>query len=383
LSSPCSIPLCEPSIGGNARRYLQECLDGRMVSSVGAFVDRFEQEFAATVGSRFAVACSSGTAALHVAFRLLGVEPGDEVFLSTLTFVASANPIRYLGATPVFVDAERESWNLDPSLVIEELDRRARTGLRQPKAVEVVHILGQPARIDELIEACRRHGVALVEDAAEALGARYTTGRFSERNVGTLGEIGCFSFNGNKMITCGGGGMITTNDEGLARRARHLTTQAKLPGVEYHHDEVGYNYRLTNIAGALGLAQLEQLPEFMRKKRAIASRYDAGLAHHPGITLPPRPSWSSPSFWLYTIGVDSETFGMNRSALLDRFLERGIQTRPIWTPLHLMSLYKSAPRLGGEVAEELFSRALSLPSSVDLTPQQQDQVIGVIANART
>ena len=381
-ASETRIPLCEPRLGGNARAYLDECLTSGFVSSVGPFVERFEQAFAARVGARFAVACSTGTAALHVACRLAGVGPGDEVFVSTLTFIASANPICYERGTPVLVDAEPETWNLDPALVIEELDRRARVGARQPRAVIAVHVLGRPAQLAALAAACRRHGVTLIEDAAEALGATYTdeTAGPAGRHVGTLGALACFSFNGNKIITTGGGGMITTNDERLARRARHLTTQARLPGPDYRHDEVGYNYRLTNIAAALGLAQLEQLEEFLARKHAIAATYDAALGARPGFRVPTPVSWAHSSHWLYALEIDPTLAGVDRRGLHEALRARGIETRPVWTPLHQLAPYAEAPRLGGSVADGIFARGLCLPSSVTLDAAAQARVLRAIAD---
>jgi dTDP-4-amino-4,6-dideoxygalactose transaminase len=377
------IPLCEPQLGGNARAYLDECLASGFVSSVGPFVDRFEQAFAAKVGARFAVACASGTAALHIACRLADVKPGDQVFVSTLTFIASANPIVYQQAQPVLIDSEAETGNLDPALVIAELNRRAAIGLPQPKAIIAVHILGQPARLDDLAQACRRHGVMLIEDAAEALGARYRSGAFAGRAVGTVGAVGCFSFNGNKIITSGGGGMITCDDEVLARRARHLSTQARLPGAEYRHDDVGYNYRLTNLAAALGLAQLELLDEFLQRKREIAARYRQGFAGS-AITVTPgaaADAWSVSSNWLNGIAVDPRVTGIDRNAVFEHLRARGIDSRPIWTPLHLQAPYLSAPRLGGDVAETIFAQGLCLPSSVGLAPAAQDRVIAAVLEA--
>jgi aminotransferase in exopolysaccharide biosynthesis len=372
------IPLSEPSIGGNARRYLDECLETNFVSSVGPFVERFEREFAAYVGARHAVACASGTAALHVAFRLLGIGPEDEVIVPSLTFIASANPVAYERAQVLLVDSERETWNLDPALVLEELARRERTGRRQPRAIEVVHVLGHPAAMDELLTACARYGVIIVEDASEALGARWARGQLAGKHVGTVGTLGCFSFNGNKVITTGGGGMITTDDPALARRAKHLTTQARLPGPEYRHDEIGYNYRMTNMAAALGVAQLEQLPEFIERKRAIAARYDAAFASVDGITPPPRQPWATSSSWLYSVLVDPTRYGCDRTALHERLLRHGIQTRPIWSPLHTQPMYRDVPRLGGHVAESLFAQGLSLPCSVALDPAAQQRVIDAI-----
>lgn len=373
------IPLSEPHLVGNAAAYLDECLRTNFVSSVGPFVERFEREFAAAVGARYAVACASGTAAIHVALRLFEVGPGDEVWVPSLTFIASANPILYERATPVMVDSERETWNADPRLIVDELTRRARSGARMPKLIELVHILGQPAQIDEVAEACDAHGVVLVEDAAEALGASYRSGRFAGRQVGTVGKVGCYSFNGNKVITCGGGGMLVTDDERLARRAKHLTTQARLPGLAYRHDEVGYNYRLSNLSAALGVAQLEQLPTFLERKREHARRYDAALGGLAGLALPPRMAWSEATYWLYSIVVDADAFGVPRDDLVQRLIASGIESRPIWSALHTMPMFAGASRLGsGAVAESLAAGALSLPSSVQLSEEQQARVIAAV-----
>ena len=383
------IPLAEPSIRGSAGRYLQECLDTNFVSSVGPFVERFENEFAAFVGSRFAVACASGTAAIHLALRVLDVGPGDEVLVPTLTFVASANPIVYVGATPVLVDSEAATYNLDPDLVVAELDRRARTGQHQPAAIEVVDLVGHPAAIEPIAAAADRHGVPIIEDASEALGARYVGGALDGRHVGTIGRVGCFSFNGNKLITTGGGGMLVTDDEGLARRARHLSTQARLPGPAYDHDELGYNYRLSNVAAALGVAQLEELPRLLGGRQANAARYDAAIAGLASLRPAPRAAWADPSFWLYTATLDPATAAIGRDALLVGLAEAGIDARPIWTPLHRTRLYADAPRIGGEVAEAIFAAAVSLPSSSSLTDGDRGRVInrlgellGAVGSAR-
>ena len=370
-----TIPLSVPCLDGNAGRYLQECLETNFVSSVGPFVERFETDFAAYADTLHAVACCNGTAALHVALRVAGVGPGDDVLVSDFTFVATVNPIVYQGARPVLVDADLATWNMAPGLVVDELVRRARVGEKMPKAVLVAHVLGLPADLAPIHEACARHGVTLIEDAAEALGARYEGGPLAGRLVGSVGLLGCFSFNGNKIITTGGGGMIATSDEALARRAKHLTTQARLPGPEYLHDEIGFNYRLTNLAGALGVAQLERLADFVAKKRAIARRYDDAFGNLPGIGLPPRAPWAIPTMWLYSILVDPVVAGIDRKALLERLGARGIETRPVWAPAHLMPFYRDAPRLGGAVGETLFAQGLSLPCSVALTQTQQTRVI--------
>ncbi len=375
-----TIPLSVPSLGGNTRRYIEECIATNFVSSVGPFVERFEREFSAYVGSKFAVACSSGTAAIHVALRLLDLQPDDEVFLATLTFAGSVNPILYERGRPVLVDSERETWNQSSPLIIAELERRARLGIKQPRAVEAVHLLGHPCELETLSAACDRFGVTLIEDAAEALGARYIRGKYAGRHVGTIGKIGCFSFNGNKIVTTGGGGIVTTDDEALARRAKHLTTQARLPGAEYFHDEVGYNYRLTNLCAALGVAQMELLPQFLERKRAIAKRYDRAFANLPGVTVPPRADWAESTHWYYTISLAPE-FSLDRKQLWKRLDQERIQSRPIWTPLHLMPIYAKYPRLGGEVAESLYAGALSLPCSSDLSATDQDRVIAAITAA--
>jgi dTDP-4-amino-4,6-dideoxygalactose transaminase len=380
--APEPIALAEPLIGGNTARYLAECLETNFVSSVGPFVARFEQAFAATVGARHAVACASGTAALHLAFRVLGVGPGDEVLVPTLTFVASANPVAYVGATPVLVDSESDTYNLDPDLVVGELDRRAKAGLRQPAAIEVVHLVGHPARIVPIMEAAARHGVPVVEDASEALGAAYTSGPNAGRQVGVLGAIGCFSFNGNKLITTGGGGMLVTDDEEIARHARHLSTQARLPGLAYDHDEVGYNYRLSNLAAAVGLGQVEEIGMLLAGRRTNAAFYDDAIRALPGLSPAPHAPWADPSYWLYTAAVAPRP---DRRAARDQIIrslaDARIDARPIWTPLHLTRLYGEAPRIGGAVAESIFDGALSLPSSSGLQDHDRARVVAALVDA--
>jgi len=366
VASIARIPLAEPTIGGNAAAYLAECLESNFVSSVGPFVSRFEEAFAASIGARHAVACASGTAAIHLAFLVLDVGPGDEVFVPTLTFVASANPVAYVGATPVLIDSEPDTYNGDPAIVIEELDRRARLGLRQPAAIEIVHLVGHPAQLEAVLEAAERHGVPVVEDASEALGASYRGGRFDGRQVGTIARIGCFSFNGNKLITTGGGGMLVTDDAALAQRARHLSTQARLPQRTYDHDEVGYNYRLSNLSAALGLAQLETMPELLEARRTNAARYEAAIAELPWLRPAPRATWADPSFWLYTAAIDPSRTDLTRDGLIEALSADAIEARPIWTPLHRTRLYADAPSLGGAVAEAIFESAVSLPSSSSL-----------------
>lgn len=366
------IPLAEPTLDGNEAAYLRECIGSGYVSSVGPFVARFEQEFAAAVGARHAVACASGTAALHVALRLSGARSGRMVAVSDLTFIASANAVAYTGADLLLVDSEPRTWNMNTELLHDEVVRRARMGERIPDIVEVVHVLGHPAAMEPLLTLRDRFGVRIVEDAAESLGASWLAGECAGRQVGTVGDFGCFSFNGNKIITTGGGGMIVTDDSELAAHAKHLTNQAKVAGEDYIHDTVGYNYRLTNIAAALGVAQIERLPERISAKRAIAERYQAQLAGLP-VTLAPRASWANPTHWLYSLLLGEGSMDVNE--VITVMAKAGIQLRRLWPPLHRQRPYALAEHVGGNEAEEIYRSGLALPSSVHLNNVDQSAVI--------
>lgn len=373
------VPLSVPEIGGNEWAYVKECLDTGWVSSAGPFVDRFEREFAARLGVKHAVACASGTAALHVALICAGVRPGDLVLTSTVTFIASVNSIVYCGAEAVLIDADPRSWQMDVPGVVAYLEtqcERRADGLYEKAsgarvgAVMPVHILGCPVDMDPLMEVCGRLGVPVVEDATESLGATYRG-----KNVGTHGVSACFSFNGNKLLTTGGGGMIVTDDDETARRAKHLTTQAKLDEVEFVHDEVGFNYRLPNVAAAIGVAQLERLDEFLATKRRIADTYTHALAPL-GFESQTPPEGAHSAWWLYTTKVPFESSRPAMRALH----EAGVQTRPLWQPAHRSPAHPRLQRFACPVADELNARCLSLPCSVGLTEADQGRVVEVLRN---
>lgn len=376
------IPLSVPEIRGNEWAYVRECLDTGWVSSVGSYVERFESEMATAAGTRFAVATVNGTAALHTALLVAGVRPDDEVLVSTLTFIAPANAVRYVGAWPVFIDAEPVTGQMDPARVAEFLERGcvARGGEvfdretgRRVKAIIPVHILGHPVDMDTVLELARRFGLTVVEDATESLGATYR-----DRRVGQLGDMACFSFNGNKIITTGGGGMLVTDDEAFARKARYLTTQAKDDPVEFVHDEIGYNYRLTNVLAAIGVAQLERLPEYVTTKRRIAARYAETFGDVAGLTFLGEAPWARATFWMSVVQVDPEAFGSDSRALLRALEARRIQTRPLWQPIHRSRAHAGSPRRGGNVAERLNRECLTLPCSIGLTESDQRRVIEAI-----
>jgi perosamine synthetase len=379
------VPLCVPEIRGNEWKYIKECLDTNWVSSVGSYVDRFEEVLAEEVNTRYAVATVNGTAALHIALHVAGVQPGDEVITSDLTFIAPANAIRYVGAWPVFIDAEPDYWQMDAVKLLSFLRDQCvwqdnalydRATQRRVRAVLPVHILGHPVDMAPLLQAARAYNLAVIEDATESLGALYRG-----ESVGHLGDIACFSFNGNKLLTTGGGGMIVTDNEDWARKARHLTTQAKDDPLEYTHSEIGYNYRLTNILAAMGVAQMEQLPLYLAAKREIAQCYELTLGSLPGLTLMAEAPWAQSAFWLYTILIDEALFGMNSRQLLNVLAAQKIQARPLWQPMHLSAAHAGAQASDCSVAERLNRDGLSLPCSVGLSAQDQSRVIDAISEA--
>ncbi len=373
--TPERIYLSSPHLGELEQRFVAEAFASNWIAPLGPHVDAFEREFAEAVGSPHAAALSSGTAALHLALQLSGVGAGDDVLVSTLTFVASANPIRYLGASPVFVDSERESWNMDSGLLEEELERRARIG-RLPKAVLLVHLYGQSADVDPILGACDRFGVPLIEDAAEALGALY-----KGRAPGTFGRVGIYSFNGNKIITTSGGGMLVSEDAGLVEHARKLATQARDPAPHYEHSEIGYNYRLSNVLAGIGRGQLRVLEDRVAARRRNFRFYAESLQDLPGIELMPEAPWGRHTRWLTTLTVDPAEFGTDREQIRLALEAENIEARPVWKPMHLQPVFAGCEHVGGGVAEDLFENGLCLPSGSNLRSEDLIRVVEGIRRA--
>ena len=365
------ILLSVPHMGGSEQRYVKEAFASNWLSTVGPHISAFEDEFAALVG-RPAVALSSGTAAIHLGLRLLGTEAGDEVFCQDLTFVASANPIRYLGAEPVFIDSNYETWNMDPDLLADALRQRALRN-RLPRAVIVVDLFGQCADLEPLLESCRRYDVPLLEDAAEALG-----GSYKNRSAGTWGDVGAFSFNGNKIITTTGGGMLVSSNQEWVDKARYWSTQARCAGIAYDHVEMGYNYRLSNVLAAIGRGQLEVLPLRVEQRRGIAFRYRDAFSDLEGITFMPQAEYGLHTNWLSCFLIDEERFGHSRDDLIRILDAAGVESRPVWKPMHMQKLYQDCSRYGGSVAERIFAEGICLPSSSSLTLEEQTHVVNVV-----
>ncbi len=373
-----AILLSVPEISGKEWKYVKDCLDTGWVSSVGSYVDKFERDLAGYVGVQHAVATVSGTAALHVALQVAGVEADDEVLVSTLTFIAPVNAIRYLGAWPVLIDCEPDYWQMDPAKVEKFLDSQCQskkgtlinksTG-RRVKAILPVHILGHPVDMQAILDVACRYDLPVIEDASESLGASY-----KGKKVGSLADMACFSFNGNKLITTGGGGMIATGNKKWADRAKYLTTQAKDDPIEYIHNEIGYNYRLTNVQAAIGCAQLEQLDDFVSKKRAIAETYSEHFAGISGLTPIQEASWAESTCWMYTVLVDEEKFKLDSRGLLKHLSLFDIQARPLWQPMHRSAAHRDCQAYECKTAGILWRDALSLPCSVGLDNASQLKV---------
>jgi dTDP-4-amino-4,6-dideoxygalactose transaminase len=361
-------------MGGGEQKFIQEAFDTNWVVPLGPNVDAFEEALSAYLGGeKHVVALASGTAAIHLGLILLGVEPGDEVICQSFTFVASANPILYLGARPVFIDSEKDNWNMDPALLEKAIkDRISKTG-KKPKAIIPVHLYGIPARIDRIKEIAAKYGIPVLEDAAESLGSEYRG-----RQCGSFGDLACLSFNGNKIITTSGGGALVCSTAEQSARAKFFATQARDKAPHYQHSEIGYNYRMSNICAGIGRGQMEVLGEFIARRRAIHDFYRNALSGLPGITLlvNPSPEFAS-NHWLTCILVDPAVAGFDRETLRLAMEAENIETRPLWKPMHLQPLYAGAPFYGNGTSEELFTKGLCLPSSPVLTEEDLERVVSV------
>ena len=371
------ILLSTPHIGEQELKFVKEAFDTNWVAPVGPNIDAFEQEFSQVVGSKHAAALSSGTAALHLALKLVGVQAGDEVFCSTFTFIASASPITYLGAKPVFVDSDRISWNMDPNLLETALAKRDKLG-KLPKAVVLVHLYGQSADLEPISQICDRYGVPLIEDAAEALGATY-----KGTSPGTWGKAGIFSFNGNKIITTSGGGMLISHDGNLISKAKFLATQARDPQPHYEHTEIGFNYRLSNISAGIGRGQLSVLKDRVAARRRNFDIYCQALGDLPGVEVMPEADFGTSTRWLSCLTFDPKTTGINREQIRLQLLEKQIETRPVWKPMHLQPVFAHCECINNGVAEDIFQKGLCLPSGSNLNDDDLDRVISEILKIYT
>lgn len=364
------IILSLPHMGGNERNWVEKAFETNWIVPLGPNVDEFEKLLAGYLGVEHVVALSAGTAAIHLGLVMAGVEAGDEVICQSFTFSASANPVIYQGASPVFVDSEKDTWNMDPELLEKAVKDRFRITGRYPKAIIPVHLYGMPAKMDEIMDVARRYDIAVVEDAAEALGSVY-----KGRRCGTIGSYGAFSFNGNKVITTSGGGALVCPDRESAARVKFYATQARENRPYYYHETVGYNYRMSNVCAGIGCGQMEVLPERVERRRTIHDMYAAGLADVAGLTVKGAPSGDFvPNYWLTTVVIDPDT-GVTPDMLRTALDAAGIETRLLWRPMHMQPVFASAPFYGSGVSENLFDRGLCLPSGSILTDSQIERVI--------
>jgi pyridoxal phosphate-dependent aminotransferase EpsN len=371
------IYLSAPHLGALEQVFVQEAFTTNWISSIGPNLEAFERAFSELVGGLPCVALSSGTAAIHLGLKLLGVERGDEVLCSTLTFAASSNPIVYQGARPVFVDSEERSWNLDPDVLAEALRDCARKG-RVPKALVLVHLYGQSADLDRIEAICAEYGVSILEDAAEAVGTHY-----HGRQVGTRAPVSAFSFNGNKIITTSGGGMLVARDRAWVEKARFWSQQSRAARPWYEHEELGFNYRMSNVLAGIGRGQLAVLEDRVAARRGIARRYREAFADLRGISPMAEADWGRHTHWLSVFTVDEPSFGASRNAIVEALATEDIEARPVWKPMHLQPFFKGCPSYGGAVAERLFATGLCLPSSSSMTTEEQDRVIAVVRRVAT
>ncbi|PIE81588.1 MAG: pyridoxal phosphate-dependent aminotransferase [Chloroflexi bacterium] len=369
------IYLSPPHLSGLEQHYIQAAFDSNWVAPLGPNVDSFEAEFCQATKASHALALSSGTAALHLALIILGIEAEDEVIVSTLTFAASVNPIIYQKARPIFIDSEQTSWNMDPNLLAHFLAQRAKTN-QLPKAVVLVHLYGQSADIATIQAICHQYEIPLVEDAAEALGATY-----QEKAPGTFGEFGIYSFNGNKIITTSGGGMLVSEHSDWIAHARKLATQARDPAPHYEHSEIGYNYRMSNIVAGIGRGQLQVLPQRVAARRQNFNYYKTELGDLPGIAFMPEADWGQHNRWLTTLTIDPDLFGADREMVRLALEAENIESRPLWKPMHQQPIFARYEVVGGKVADALFRDGLCLPSGTAMTEADLNRIVNIIKSA--
>ena len=368
--------LSSPHMSGREKKYIEEAFDLNWIAPLGNNVVGFEKELAEYNNVKDVAVVSSGTAAIHLALRLLEVKPGDTVFCSSLTFVASANPILYEGATPVFIDSEEETWNMS-SQALERAFQDAEKEGKLPKAVIVVHLYGQSAKMDEILSICKKYDVPVIEDAAESLGSEY-----KGKKSGTHGDFGIYSFNGNKIITTSGGGALVSNNEEAIQKARFLATQARDPAIHYQHSKVGFNYRMSNIVAGIGRGQLEVLDDRVKRRREIYKRYEDALAHIPGIDFQPELEDTKSNRWLTALTIDSTQTGVTRTEIIEQLEQENIESRPVWKPMHLQPLFEGYKYYSHEenrsVSDELFEKGICLPSGTNMEESQQKKIINII-----
>ncbi len=377
------IPLSVPSIKGNEWKYVKECLDTEWVSSAGKYVDVFEQKIAEYTGAKYAVSTVNGTAALHIALIISGVKAEDEVIVPSLTFIAPINAVKYANANPVFMDSDKY-YNIDSSKTIEFINNETefKEGFTYNKksgkkisAIIPVHIFGNAVWLDELVPLCKEKNIKIIEDSTESLGTRYSRGKFAGKHTGTIGEFGTVSFNGNKIITTGGGGMILTKNKESSKKAKFLTTQAKDDEVRYVHNEVGYNYRMTNVLAAIGVAQLERLNEYIDIKKSNYIKYKNAIKDIDGLTLAELPDYANNNYWMYGLQIDDRSYPLDREELMQKLSNNNIQTRPVWYPNHLQKPFTECQNYKIENTLKLIEKTLNIPSSINITEEEIQFVI--------
>lgn len=360
------IPVAEPNLSGNEKKYLDECIKTGWISSKGKFINEFETGFAKYIGTKYALSSSNGTTALHLAFAGLGLTKGDEVIVPDFTFIASANAITYTGAKPIFADVEMTTWNIDPLEVEKKISKRT-------KVILVVHIYGHPAQMEKIIKIANKYKLFIVEDSAESLGSEINLNGW--KRLGSIGKVGTFSFFGNKTITTGEGGMVVTNSKELYEKMKIFRDHGQDPKKRYFYNVVGFNYRLTNLQAAIGLAQLEKINGFVQKKKAIGKEYNKLLKNIPGITLPPSQSWGRSSYWMYSILVD-KPYSLTRDDLIEILAKESIESRPFFYPIHNLPIYKEEGSFNNSTY--LHKHGLSLPSSVNLSSKDIKRIASIL-----